>query len=89
MTKQMNEQKTDSRFPCWRVRVFQKFKDKWQPSYFGWHWIQDVIYVFDKTEEEAVNEMMDKIEWMLATTSHLDAQTIEVRYCTNKEELRQ
>ncbi len=85
----MNEQKTDSRFPCWRIRAFQKFNDKWQPSYFGWHWRQDMVYYFERSEEIVINEMMDKVERMLSYSKDYQALTIEVRYCTNKEELRQ
>lgn len=85
----MIEQKTDGRFPCWRIRSYLKFNDNWQPSYFGWHWMQDMVYVFEKSEEAVIEEVMDKVERYLSRLDDYQAQTIEIRYCVNKEELNQ
>ena len=64
----------------WRIRVFEKFNGEWQKSSFGWHWVQDMVYVFDRPEEVVINELMTKVERMLSNTDQYEAISIEIRY---------
>ena len=78
------------RTPYWRIRQYQKYFDKWQKSYFGYHFLQDVVYVGKRTKEIALDEALEKIEKGLENYAKhfpLPHQAImyDLRYIENEE----